>query len=209
MIKTSGLTFQYDERDMVFNFPDISLGPSENLLILGKSGIGKTTFLHVLAGLLTPLEGKVEIEGISIHSLSNRKMDRFRGQNIGLVFQKNHAIQSLNVFENLQARLFFANKAISNTIISDLLEQLDIIDCRSKKVQELSEGQLQRLGIAMSVIHRPQLILADEPTSSLDDDNCETVMQLLIDQATANNANLIVITHDGRIQPLFQNSLTL
>lgn len=209
MVKTEGLTFKYNEKGSTFNFPDIALGPCKNLLILGKSGIGKTTLLHLLAGLLTPIEGSVEIDQISIHSLSNRKLDRFRGKNIGLVFQQNHAIQSLNVIENLQTRLFFAKKVISQTVISDLLEQLNITDCQHKKTQELSEGQLQRLGIAMSVVHRPQLILADEPTSSLDDENCKAVIQLLIDQAAANNANLIVITHDLRIKPLFQNSVTL
>ena len=91
----------------------------------------------------------------------------------------------------------------------DLLEQLDILEYKNKKIRELSEGQLQRLGIAMAMVHHPEVILADEPTSSLDDDNCKKVMQLLIEQAAINKANLIVITHDQRIKPLFENKLEL
>lgn len=209
MIKTSNLAFKYDRSDVVFNFPDISLGPNENLLILGKSGIGKTTLLHLLAGLLSPISGSIEIDGVAIHTLSEQKMDKFRGHNIGLVFQKNHAIRSLTVMENLKTRLFFAKKPISKTAITDLLEQLELTDCKYHGLAELSVGQLQRLGIAMAMIHQPQIILADEPTSSLDDDTCTTVMKLLMEQANANNANLIVITHDQRIKPLFNNTLTL
>ncbi|MCR9228278.1 MAG: ATP-binding cassette domain-containing protein [Flavobacteriaceae bacterium] len=209
MIKTEGVTFKYNNEDTVFKFPDISLDKGQNLLILGKSGIGKTTLLHLLGGLLRPIDGSIEIHGVPVHSLSNKELDRFRGQNIGLVFQNNHAIQSLKVVENVKARLFFSKRTISQTVIMDLLEQLDILECKNKRVRELSEGQLQRLGIAMAMVHRPGIILADEPTSSLDDDNCNKVMQLLIEQAEINNANLIVITHDQRIKPVFKNKLEL
>lgn len=209
MVRTSNLKFEYDKKSEQFRFPNISLDASQNLLILGKSGIGKTTLLHLLAGLLPPMDGSIEIDGVPIHTLSNKQLDRFRGQNIGIVFQNNHAIQSLTVIENLEARLFFAQKTISQTVIKDLLEHLDISDCKNKKIRELSEGQLQRLGIAMAMVHHPQIILADEPTSSLDDDNCTKVMQLLIEQAEMNSANLIVITHDQRIKPLFTKTLAL
>lgn len=209
MIKTDNLTFQYKKKDEIFNFPDISLKPQESLLILGKSGIGKTTLLHLLAGLLKPLSGKITIDDTDINSLSDNQLDKFRGQNIGLVFQKNHAIKSLNVFDNLKARLFFGKKTISNDTISNLLEQLGLSSFKDSKINELSEGQLQRLGIAMSVIHNPKVMLADEPTSSLDDENCKIVIELLKNQALKAKANLIVITHDHRIKPFFQNSITL
>lgn len=209
MVRTKGLTFSYDSDDTVLKFPDIVLEKNQNLLILGKSGIGKTTLLHLLAGLLQPVEGSIEIDQVPVHSLPNKKLDSFRGQQIGIVFQGNHAIESLSVFENVQARLFFAKKTISRTGIIELLERLDILACKGKKVRELSEGQRQRLGIAMAMVHRPKLIMADEPTSSLDDGNCNKVMQLLMDQANSNEANLIVITHDHRIKPWFNNTLEL
>ena len=209
MIQTDNLTFQYKTRGHIFSFPNIALEEKENLLILGKSGIGKTTLLHLLAGLLQPVSGKVIINKIDLNSLKNSKLDQFRGKSIGLVFQKKHAIQSLTVFENLQARFFFSKMPISNEKIETLLEQLDLSEVKKSKVHELSEGQLQRLGIALSVIHNPQVILADEPTSSLDDKNCKQVIELLKNQAEQTSANLIVITHDHRIKSYFKNSITL
>jgi len=209
MIQTENLTFQYKKRGRIFSFPNVTLEEQESLLIIGKSGIGKTTFLHLLAGLLNPISGKVIIDKVNLNSLQNNQLDKFRGQNIGFVFQKKHAVQFLNVFENLQARFFFSKKPINNEKIETLLEQLDLSEVKKNKVNELSEGQLQRLGIALAVIHNPQVILADEPTSSLDDENCKVVIELLINQAAQTNANLIVITHDNRLKPYFSNSITL
>ncbi|WP_299135590.1 ATP-binding cassette domain-containing protein [uncultured Tenacibaculum sp.] len=209
MLQTEYLTFQYKKGDPIFRFPNIALGKRENLLILGKSGIGKTTLLHLCAGLLTPLSGKIIINNTDINSLSNNKLNTFRGKNIGFVFQKNHLVQSLNVFENLQARLFFSKKKTTNKEVENLLKQLDIYDLKNKKVNKLSQGQLQRVGIALSIIHNPKVILADEPTSSLDDQNCKTVIKLLKEQAKLTDANLIVITHDHRLKSHFQNSITL
>lgn len=209
MVRTNDLNFRYDRKGEMLHFPDIALNTGESLLILGKSGIGKTTLLHLLAGLLRPVSGKVMIGDTQINSLSHSQLDTFRGQNMGLVFQKSHAIRSLNVFENLQARLFFSKKSINTSAINALLEQLNLSETKKSKVNELSEGQLQRLAIAMGVIHGPQLILADEPTSSLDDENCNAVLQLLQRQADKNRANLVVITHDMRIKPAFKNVISL
>jgi len=209
MIRTDNLTFQYKKGGHIFSFPNIALEKRENLLILGKSGIGKTTLLHLLAGILKPVSGKVIINKVNLNSLQNNKLDKFRGSTIGLVFQKKHAIQSLNVLENLRARLFFSKKPTNKKKIEIVLEQLGLLELKKHKVSELSEGQLQRLGIALSVIHSPQVILADEPTSSLDDDSCKIVIELLKNQAEQTNANLIVITHDHRIKSFFQNSITL
>ena len=209
MIQTSALTFQYTNDKEVFNFPDLLLEHEENLLILGKSGVGKTTLLHLLAGLLRPLSGELMIESQKLNSLSAARLDKFRGQYIGLVFQNNHAIPSLTVRENLEARLYFSNKPIDQNRISELLSQLDLGDCKDKKVRQLSVGQLQRLAIALAVVHKPSVILADEPTSSLDDGNCEKVIALLQAQAAQAKANLIIITHDQRVKPYFKNSLNL
>ncbi len=210
MIQTKNLLFKYKKKEKpIFSFPDITLKDEENLLILGKSGIGKTTLLHLMSGLLKPDSGKVTIGCVDINSLSHSQLDKFRGQHIGLVFQNNHAVKSLNVMENLKARLFFSKKPINNTTIDVLLKQLDLKDYKKRPVNELSEGQLQRLNIALSVIHNPQVILADEPTSNLDDETCKIVIELLLKQAKQTHANLVVITHDHRIKPLFLNAITL
>tara|TARA_B110000240_G_C13309013_1_gene371893 strand:- start:156 stop:506 length:351 start_codon:yes stop_codon:yes gene_type:complete len=113
---------------------------------------------------------------VALNSLKNNKIDTFRGKNIGLVFQKKHAIQSLNVYNNLKARLLFSNALVNDKKIEILLAQLGLSDLKTNKVSELSEGQLPRLGIALSVMHNPQVILADEPTSSLDDKHCKIVI---------------------------------
>jgi putative ABC transport system ATP-binding protein len=209
MIETDNLTYQYKRGEPVLNFPNINLGKGENLLILGDSGIGKTTLLHLLAGLLKPATGNIYFDNVILNSLKNNKLDKFRGKNIGLVFQKKHAIQSLNVFDNLKTRLLFSDQSVNVKKIENVLEQLGLIEVKNNKINELSEGQLQRLGIALSVIHNPKVILADEPTSSLDDKNCKIVIQLLIHQAEQTNTNLIVITHDQRIKSFFQNSIVL
>jgi len=209
MIKTNNLTYQYNNTGEVFSFPDINLNDVESLLILGKSGIGKTTLLHLVSGLLQPKTGSVTIDNTTLQSLKSKQLDQFIGKHIGLVFQKNYANRSLNVLDNLKARLFFSGKKLDASNIKNLLKTLNIKDCESKKINQLSEGQLQRLGIALAVVHKPKIILADEPTASLDDENCKIVLKLLLDQAKENRANLIVITHDQRVKSMFQNILEL
>ncbi|QXP58737.1 ABC transporter ATP-binding protein [Olleya sp. HaHaR_3_96] len=209
MVQTNDLIFQYKKNETIFSFPNITLEQQENVLVLGKSGIGKTTFLHLLAGLLKPINGRVVVDNVDVSTLSNSKLDAFRGQNIGIVFQKKYAIPTLNVIENLKARLFFSKTPINNKAVDTLLKELGIYQFKKSKTNELSEGQLQRLSIALAVVHKPKLILADEPTSSLDDDNCKIVIELLLKQAKQTNANLIVITHDFRVKSYFQNSITL
>lgn len=209
MVKTENLSFQYQQGQEIFKFPDLNLNTNENLLLLGKSGIGKTTLLHLLAGLLKPSQGTITLNETNINNFSPSKLDAFRGEHIGIVFQKKHAIQALTVIENLKARQYFSKSKIDESFINSLLEELDLLALKNRKPQQLSEGQLQRLGIAMAVIHKPKVIFADEPTSSLDDENCEAVIKLLKSQAESYNANLIVITHDQRIKPFFQNTIEL
>ncbi|MFC5045158.1 ATP-binding cassette domain-containing protein [Aquimarina sp. TRL1] len=209
MIQTQNIHFQYKKEKKMFRFPDIHLERQEHLLILGVSGIGKTTFLHILAGILKPNKGSVKIGNIDISLLSNRALDTFRGSSIGLVFQKNLAIPSLSLLDSLKARLFFSKKPIDSKRINALLKRVQLYPYKHKKIRQLSQGQLQRLSIALAVIHQPTLILADEPTSSLDTENCNNMMQLLLEEAKEHNANLIVITHDDRIKPLFTKSITL
>ena len=191
MLETKNLRFKYDD-DSVLSFPDIKTS-KENLLILGASGVGKTTFLHLLSGLLKPLEGEIDLIGTPISKLTMSEMDRFRGKNIGIVFQKPHFINSLTVKENLQLAQYISKK-IDKTRISSLLESLGIEDKANKKTLNLSQGEKQRVAIALAIVNSPKLILADEPTSSLDDLNCNKVINLLKNQAAKYKAKLIIIT---------------
>ena len=207
MIRTKGLNFNYNDQAS-FSFPDINLGKDENLLIIGSSGIGKTTLLHLLAGLLESDSGSINIYGQDISKLTQHQIDRFRGQNIGIVFQKPHFVNSLTVKENLQLAQYLGNKEDQNRII-DILSSLDILDKQNQKPKKLSQGEKQRASIAMAIVNSPKLILADEPTSSLDDKNCERVIKLLKKQASEFKAQLIVITHDNRLKKHFKKSIKL
>ena len=200
------LKFKYDD-DSELSFPNINTS-KENLLILGASGVGKTTFLHLLSGLLKPLEGEIDLIGTPISKLTMSEMDRFRGKNIGIVFQKPHFINSLTVKENLQLAQYISKK-IDKTRISSLLESLGIEDKANKKTLNLSQGEKQRVAIALAIVNSPKLILADEPTSSLDDLNCDKVINLLKNQAAKYKAKLIIITHDYRLKKHFKNTLSL
>ncbi len=206
MLETKNLRFKYDN-NLELNFPDIKTS-KENLLILGASGVGKTTFLHLLSGLLKPMNGEIDLLGTNISKLKMSEMDRFRGKNIGIVFQKPHFINSLTVKENLQLAQYISKKNDKNRIQS-LLESLGIEDKANKKTQNLSQGEKQRVSIALAIVNSPKLILADEPTSSLDDLNCDKVINILKNQASKYKAKLIIITHDYRLKKHFKNTLSL
>ena len=206
MLETKNLRFKYDN-NLELNFPDIKTS-KENLLILGASGVGKTTFLHLLSGLLKPINGEIDLLGTKISKLKMSEMDRFRGKNIGIVFQKPHFINSLTVKENLQLAQYISKKSDKNRIQS-LLESLGIEDKANKKTQNLSQGEKQRVSIALAIVNSPKLILADEPTSSLDDLNCDKVINILKNQASKYKAKLIIITHDYRLKKHFKNTLSL
>ena len=170
MIKTKRVEFNYDNQ-VFFKFQDISLKSSENLLIIGSSGIGKTTLLHLLAGLLESSSGSIKLFEKELSDLSSHQLDRFRKNNIGIVFQRPHFVNSLTVKENLQLAQYIANKKDNNRI-ENILKNLNILDKSDKKTNQLSQGEKQRASIALAIVNSPKLILADEPTSSLDDFNC-------------------------------------
>jgi ABC-type lipoprotein export system ATPase subunit len=207
MIKTESLKFSYDGKKY-FDFPDINLDSDENLLIIGNSGIGKTTLLHLLAGILKPESGSINISGTDISKFSDTELDKFRGDNIGIVFQKPHFISSLTINENLKLAKYLSPSKTSGDA-KKILESLNIKDKYQQKPNQLSEGEKQRASIALALINSPSLILADEPTSSLDDFNCDNVIKLLKTQAKDHKAQLIVITHDARLKKHFKNNLNL
>lgn len=191
------------------HFPDITLGKGEKCLLLGQSGCGKTTLLHLIAGLLTPAKGTVSIDGKVLGEMSQRALDQFRGQKIGIVFQQNHLLHSLNALENLLAAQYFSGVAKDETRAKLLLEKLGIASKLNAKPQELSQGQRQRLAIARALVNKPALLLADEPTSSLDDRNSQEVLDLLQQHAQEEGAALLVVTHDNRLKGAFEKQVIL
>jgi len=206
MLETKNINFQYDDSN-AFHIPELSLSAGENLLVLGQSGSGKTTFLNIIGGLLQPITGEVYINNTSIYKLKGSGLDKFRGNNIGIVFQKPHILTALTVRENLQLAAYFGGN--NNDKIDYILKELNIDHKAGSKTHHLSEGEAQRVSIARALVNTPKVILADEPTSSLDDINAEKVIALLQDQAKKMNAVLIVVTHDQRVKNHISNQITV
>lgn len=204
MLQIADLSYQYPNSPKIV-FPDISAKNNSILLIKGASGCGKTTLLHLLAGLISPLSGEIILGENKINKLSASQKDRFRGQHIGIVFQQSYFIKSLSVLDNLLLSPYAGNKAKALRIA----ERLDIQDFLSQKPHQLSMGQQQRVSIARAVMNSPQLILADEPTSALDDKNCKEVLNLLKQEAQVNQAILVIVTHDQRLKDSVNQSIEL
>lgn len=155
--------------------------------------------LQLLAGLRQPTSGTVSIKGINLGMLSGQELDKFRGKNIGMVFQMAHFLRALTVEENLAMAMKLAGNAIDRSRIKSLLDQLGINDKLRVNPGQLSVGQQQRVAIARAVINQPSVILADEPTSALDDKNTQQVINLLQEQAETVGATLLIVTHDNRL----------
>lgn len=209
MLYTKNLSFAYPKQPYTFQFPDLQLAAGDSLLIKGSSGVGKTTLLHLLGGLLKPDTGQLEIYGRNLLSMAPRQLDAFRGQHIGFVFQKSYFFPALSVRDNLSAATYFSGTKSKAPDLEALSTNLGIGHLLDKNVRTISVGEQQRVSIARALINRPKLILADEPTSSLDDQNCRSVLNLITQQARNMHATLIIITHDQRLSEFIQNQITL
>lgn len=208
MIQTNQLTFAYNTQQR-FEFPDLHCEQGSHWLILGQSGCGKTTLLHLLAGLMPPSAGSIRIQDQEITRLQGNALDQFRGAQIGVIFQQSHLIKALTVEENLRTAQFLAGKPQDRDKIKEVLQKLNLGDKLQARPQNLSQGEQQRVAIARALINDPVLILADEPTSSLDDDNCQEVVELLLEQSTNSQATLLIVTHDGRLKSIFEQQILL
>ena len=178
-------------------------------LMLGPSGSGKTTLLHVLAGILRPTSGQVTVADQDLMALSPSALDRFRGKHIGIVLQRLHLIDSLTVLNNLLLAQYMAGEPQDAARVREVLASLDLSDKANAHPHELSHGQAQRVAVARAVVNKPKLLLADEPTSNLDDTRCVQVLDLLLSQAKACGATLVIATHDQRIKSRVPNQYEL
>jgi ABC-type lipoprotein export system ATPase subunit len=178
-------------------------------VITGASGSGKTTLLHLMAGLLTLQQGKIIIARQELSALNHTALDRFRGQNIGVVFQRQHLVNALTVFDNLILAQYLANLPQDKKRVATVLAQLNLTAQQKALPSTLSQGQAQRVALARAVINHPKILLCDEPTASLDDIHCQQVLDLLENQAKECNATLVIATHDARVKQRFVEQLNL
>jgi putative ABC transport system ATP-binding protein len=208
MITTDKLSFTY-RGGASFTFTDWHPDQGEQWLVSGTSGSGKTTLLHLLAGLLRPTSGKITINNTTINSLSSTQMDAFRGKNIGLIFQKHHFIGAINMLNNLKAAQTLPGLTPNTAHLNELMDTLEIRNLETKLPSQLSQGELQRFAVARALANKPSLLLADEPTSSLDDRNCDTFIRLITANASRYNTTLIIATHDVRLKQNFSSIYSL
>jgi len=200
---------KYYDKQPILDLPHWHSERGEHHLILGPSGSGKTSLLHIMASLLTADEGTTIIAGQDISRLSLAQRDQFRGQNIGIVFQKLHLLHNLTVSENLLLAQHLANIPQDKQWVFEVLNQLNLGKYVHARLATLSQGQAQRVALARAVINQPQIILADEPTSNLDDRHCLQVLDLLEAQADKCHATLVIATHDSRVKQRFSKQLNL
>ena len=208
MITLEDVQHTYDTTT-VLEVPELRVEQGNHRLIVGLSGSGKTTLLHIMAGLLTPTEGRVVVAGQSLADLSGGARDRFRGRTIGVVFQQLHLLPTLTVEENLLMAPYMAGLEQDRGRVQDVLADLDMEAKATAYPDELSHGQKQRVALARAVMNRPRVILADEPTSNLDDRRSAQVIALLKRQAAEYDATLVLATHDQRLIEQFEYRHTI
>ncbi len=201
-MEANGISKSFDYK--LFEELSISLYSQQSVSVMGRSGTGKSTLLHILSTLLKPDSGSVKVLGQDVYSLSKKKIDMIRRYDIGIIFQSHYLFKGMTALENIESATLLSETKIDYEIFK-MLEIDDIID---KKVGDISGGQQQRVSIARVLSKKPKLIFADEPTGNLDKDTANLVMDALNRYIIDNKAALFLVTHDDEIakktQKLYQ-----
>lgn len=207
-LRTQGVLLDRDRR-VFARLPDLALSPGRTVALTGASGSGKTTALLALAGIRAPRQGRVLVGDDDLWSLSAARRDRLRGRRIGLVFQSFHLIDAVSVEDNLRLAASCAGERAEPAHLRALLETLDIAAIRHRRADRLSQGQAQRVAVARALVNHPALVLADEPTSSLDDGNARALLDLLAGAVRGHGAALLIATHDRRVLDAVDDSVAM
>jgi putative ABC transport system ATP-binding protein len=190
-----------DSKIRVLHGIDVAIPTSELALLVGPSGCGKTTLISIIAGLLYPTQGDVELFGTPQSQLRGRRLVQFRARNIGFVFQQYNLLPALTAAENVAVPLMIQGLA-RDVAVERALKVLDYVDLGKRarqKPSQLSGGQQQRVAIARALVHEPRLLVCDEPTAALDAKSGQTVMELIREVAVQPGRVVIVVTHDHRV----------
>lgn len=204
MIQIDDLQFDYGGDGFCLNIPHITIGPAERVSLIGPSGSGKSTLLSLISGAAIPSRGKIRIDDTWIHALPDSGRRRFRISKIGFVFQDFELIEYLSVAENIRLP-YWLNRSLkwdgqAKIRLNQLVEITGLSDKLRRKPEQLSRGERQRVAICRALITNPRIILADEPTASLDAATGGQIIDLLLQQATLNQSLLLLVTHDPAIQ---------
>ncbi len=204
MISSRQLAYRYAEGPEL-RFDDVAVPQGGLLLLRGASGSGKSTWLALAAGLLVPLEGDITVAGQAMCALGKVAGDAWRAKTIGFLPQKLHLSAALTVHDNLAMAQWAAGQPPDDSRIAEALTALDVQALAHRKPSQLSGGQAQRVALARAVLLKPQVILADEPTASLDDDAADASLALLRATAQRLGATLVIATHDARVNAFFRD----
>ena len=208
MIHTRGLAYRHPGGPAL-TFPDVQVPQGGTLLLQGTSGAGKSTWLSLLAGLLTPDAGRAIVDGQEVAVLRGAQRDRWRGRTIGFLPQQLHLSEALSVERNLALAYFAADLPEDRQAIHAALEALGVAALARRRPAQLSGGQAQRVALARAVLLQPKVLLADEPTASLDDAAAQSAVALLRQSAARCGATLVVATHDARAREALSGAQVL
>ncbi len=216
IIKIDSVRFYWSKKSNFKIFvPNLEIKKGEKVLLLGESGSGKTTLLSLMCGFLNPLSGNISINGNTINQLSSKTRDEYRADNIGIIFQQFNLLPYANVVDNVLLPLYFS-KVRSNNVsnkkekVIELFKQLRLPDDIAQfRASSLSMGQQQRVAVARALIGNPSLIIADEPTSSLDADAQKIFLNLIFEQISENNSTLLMVSHDKSLSNQFDRLIDI
>ena len=216
IIKIDSVRFYWSKKSNFKIFvPNLEIKKGEKVLLLGESGSGKTTLLSLMCGFLNPLSGNISINGNTINQLSSKTRDEYRADNIGIIFQQFNLLPYANVVDNVLLPLYFS-KVRSNNVsnkkekVIELFKQLRLPDDIAQfRASSLSMGQQQRVAVARALIGNPSLIIADEPTSSLDADAQKIFLNLMFEQISENNSTLLMVSHDKSLSNQFDRLIDI
>ena len=197
MIKITDVSKQFPNETAI-DYNDITFEKGKSYMLLGASGCGKSTLLNMIAGILSPEKGSIEIAGEDMTKKSQKQKDKFRIEKIGYIFQDFKLIDEMTVMDNIS---ILRLEKVDISGIDDVLESLEILDKKNKKVKHLSGGEKQRVAIARAIVKRPEIILADEPTGNLNFSIGEAVIKQLVE--ISKGKTLIAVTHDERLGKYF------
>lgn len=206
MIDIRGVRFAYSAGAFRLEIPSLQVPSGERLAVIGPSGSGKTTLLNLIAGILTPMNGKVEVAGTEVSALGDARRRDFRIKNIGFVFQDFELLDYLNVLDNILHPYRISALRLDRTVrerARGLAERLGVGDKLKRRADDLSQGEKQRVAICRALLPGPRLILADEATGNLDPRNKARILDLLFESAADQGATLLAVTHDHELLPRF------
>ena len=216
IVKIESLRFQWSKNNNFKIFvPKLEVGRGKKVLFLGESGSGKTTLLSLICGFLEPLSGSISINDKIISDLTSTNKDAYRSDNIGIIFQQFNLLPYANVIDNIILPLYFSkqrSKKVENKINSaiSLCNQLRLPESiLNQKASHLSVGQQQRVAVARALIGSPSIIVADEPTSSLDTEAQELFLNLMFDQISKNSSTLLMVSHDKSLTNYFDQVIDI